>query len=71
MASPETGGPAVQAPPSDLPRPARTGGPLMPPLMPPQPAWKQEARSETQPPEHTGHKPAEATPEAKPEDQKS
>jgi len=71
MASPETGGPAVQAPPSDLPRPARTGGPLMPPLMPPQPAWKQEARSETQPAEHTEHKPAEATPEAKPEDQKS
>src|SRR5207247_6238967 len=54
VASQETGGPAVQAPPSDLPRPARTGGPLMPPLMPPQPAWKQEARSETQPAEHTG-----------------
>ena len=69
VASQETGGPAVQAPPSDLPRPARTGGPLMPPLMPPQPAWKQEARSETQPAEHTGHKPAEAAPEAKPEDQ--
>src|SRR6184192_1237508 len=34
VASQETGGPAVQAPPSDLPRPARTGGPLMPPLMP-------------------------------------
>ena len=32
--------------PADLPRPARTGGPLMPPLMPPQPAWKQEARSD-------------------------
>src|SRR5207302_7481725 len=69
MASPETGGPAVQAPPSDLPRPARTGGPLMPPLMPPQPAWKQEARSETLPAEHTEHKPAEAAPETKPEDQ--
>src|SRR5437879_922688 len=68
-ASQETGGPAVQAPPSDLPRPARTGGPLMPPLMPPQPAWKQEARSETLPAEHTEHKPAEAAPETKPEDQ--
>src|SRR5882762_5934739 len=68
-ASQETGGPAVQAPPSDLPRPARSGGPLMPPLMPPQPAWKQEARSETQPAEHAETKPAEAAPEAKPEDQ--
>ena len=41
----------------------------MPPLMPPQPAWKQEARSETLPAEHTEHKPAEAAPETKPEDQ--
>jgi len=43
----EPAGPATQAAPSELPRPARTGGPLMPPLMPPQPAWKQEARAET------------------------
>ena len=57
----ETGGGATQAPPSDLPRPARTGGPLMPPLMPPQPAWKQEARSET----------PEVAPETKPEEEKS
>ena len=45
----------------------------MPPLMPPQPAWKQEARGETPPAEQTEHKPAEAAPEAKsdakPEDQ--
>ena len=33
----------------------------MPPLMPPQPAWKQEARSET----------PEAAPETKPEEEKS
>jgi len=57
----ETTGVATQAPPADLPRPARTGGPLMPPLMPPQPAWKQEARSET----------PEAAPETKPEEEKS
>ena len=37
---------ATQAAPSDLPRPARTGGPIMPPLMAPQPTWKQEARPE-------------------------
>ncbi len=57
----ETSGGATQAPPADLPRPARSGGPLMPPLMPPQPAWKQEARGET----------AEAAPETKPEEEKS
>jgi len=60
-ATAEGGGVATQAPPTDLPRPARTGGPLMPPLMPPQPAWKQEARSET----------PEAAPETKPEEEKS
>ena len=59
----EPSGPATQAPPADLPRPARSGGPLMPPLMPPQPAWKQEARPEAQP--------AETAPEAKPDEEKS
>lgn len=62
----ETSGPAVQAPPSDLPRPARSGGPLMPPLMPPQPAWKQEARMETPPAAEPAAEPA--LPETKPED---
>jgi small subunit ribosomal protein S3 len=62
----ETPGGATQAPPADLPRPARAGGPLMPPLMPPQPAWKQEARSET--PEPAAEVKA---PEAKPEEEKS
>ena len=65
----EPAGPATQAAPSDLPRPARSGGPLMPPLMPPQPAWKQEARSDA--PEAA---PVEAKPEpavTKPEEEKS
>jgi small subunit ribosomal protein S3 len=62
----EPTGPAVQAPPSDLPRPARAGGPLMPPLMPPQPAWKQEAKMEPQPSEPAAEP---APPEAKPEDE--
>src|SRR5262249_29051815 len=38
-AASEPSGLATQAPPAELPRPARSGGPLMPPLMPPQPAW--------------------------------
>jgi small subunit ribosomal protein S3 len=63
----EVSGPATQAPPSDLPRPARSGGPLMPPLMAPHPAWKQEARTET-PPAETVSEPA---PETKPEEEKS
>src|SRR5690349_11012821 len=44
-------GPAVQQPPSDLPRPAqRPNAPILPPLMSPQsPSWKQEARQEPAP----------------------
>ncbi len=60
----EATGPAVQTPPSDLPRPAaRPVAPILPPLMAPQqPSWKQEARGETiQEPET---KPADVTPEA-------
>jgi hypothetical protein len=29
--------------------PARSGGPILPPLMAPQPHWKQEARGESEP----------------------
>jgi small subunit ribosomal protein S3 len=66
----EPGGPATQAAPTDLPRPAsRTGGPLMPPLMAPQPSWKQEARTETPAAEPAASQPA--TPEVKPEEEKS
>ncbi len=65
--SAEASGPATQAPPSELPRPTRSGGPLMPPLMAPHPTWKQEARTET-PPAETAPEPA---PEAKPEEEKS
>ena len=35
-------GPPVQAPPGELPQPARTQGPVLPPLASPAPAWKQE-----------------------------
>src|SRR5438445_4503966 len=56
----EATGPAVQTPPSDLPRPAaRPVAPILPPLMAPQqPSWKQEVRQDT-----PG---AEGAPEAKP-----
>jgi small subunit ribosomal protein S3 len=67
----EPSGAATQAPPPELARPARSGGPLMPPLMPPQPAWKQEARSEPQVAETA---PTETKPEpteTKPEEEKS
>jgi small subunit ribosomal protein S3 len=37
-----TAGPPVQPPPGELPQPARTAQPVVPPLAPPQPAWKQE-----------------------------
>lgn len=42
-------GPATQAPPSDLPQPARTQPPILPPLANPQPTWKQEAREGGEP----------------------
>src|SRR5215831_8991934 len=69
----EPGGPATQSASSDLPRPARSGGPLMPPLMAPQPSWKQEARTET-PAAQPATEPAageQAPPETKPEQEKS
>jgi small subunit ribosomal protein S3 len=62
----DQGGPAVQTPPSDLPRPAaRPSGPILPPLMSPsqqQPSWKQEGRTPEPSPA-----PQENKPEAKPE----
>jgi small subunit ribosomal protein S3 len=43
-AEPAPAGPAVQAPPTDLPQPARTA--ILPPLAPPQPSWKSELKQE-------------------------
>jgi small subunit ribosomal protein S3 len=48
----EPSGPATQAPPSELPRPAARPAPILPPLMSPQqhqPAWKQEVRQDQGP----------------------
>jgi len=39
-------GPAVQAPPGELPQPAKSVGPIAPALAPPTPAWKQEVKDE-------------------------
>jgi len=71
-AAPEPAGPARQAPPSDLPRPAlRPAAPILPPLMSPQqPSWKAEVRqeAESQPAENAGPQgpPEGAPPDATP-----
>jgi len=41
-------GPAVQAPPGEMPHPAKTG-PIAPALSPPTPAWKQEVKPDPEP----------------------
>jgi small subunit ribosomal protein S3 len=46
---PEPTGPAVQAAPPELPQPARSSAPILPPLAPPQPSWKQELKQESGP----------------------
>jgi len=52
----EVAGPVVQSPPVELPQPGRSV-PIVPPLMPPQPSWKQELKQEARPAEES--KPAE------------
>jgi small subunit ribosomal protein S3 len=49
--SAEPAGPAMQAPPAELPQPAKTTAPILPPLTPPQPSWKQELKQEPNEPE--------------------
>jgi hypothetical protein len=40
----------VQQAPGEMPHPARgSGGPILPPMAPPQPSWKQEPRPEAGP----------------------
>jgi small subunit ribosomal protein S3 len=58
--------PARQAPPSEMAHPARTGGPILPPLMAPQPAWKQEVRPEPEPQAEPEAAPASETPSVAP-----
>jgi small subunit ribosomal protein S3 len=60
--APEPAGSVTQAPPPpEMARPARTGGPILPPLMSPQPQWKQEVRQESGTPTE-----GEAAPETQP-----
>jgi small subunit ribosomal protein S3 len=47
--APEPAGPVVQATPSEMPQPARSTAPILPPLTPPQPSWKQELKQEGAP----------------------
>jgi len=42
----EPGGSAVQPVPPELQQPARSSGPILPPVSPPQPSWKQEMKQE-------------------------
>jgi hypothetical protein len=46
----------VQATPAELPQTARSTGPILPPMTPPAPSWKQELRHEPPP---AGPKPEE------------
>jgi small subunit ribosomal protein S3 len=50
-------GPAVQDVPADMPQPARSTTPIMPPLTPPQPNWKQELKHESAEPPAAGAEP--------------
>jgi small subunit ribosomal protein S3 len=60
-------GPAVQAPPTEMGHPARTAMPIVPPLTPPQPAWKQEVRPQEVKPQDV--EPQEVKPQdVKPQD---
>ncbi len=61
-AAPEAAAPVQTAPP-ELPQSAR-GMPIVPPLAPPQPSWKQELKQEPRPAEEV--KPAENQPAAEP-----
>ncbi len=60
----EAGGP-IQPPPGELPQPVRGPAPIMPPLAPPQPAWKAELGKQgtVEPGEAPGSTPPAAGPE--------
>ncbi len=50
-------GPVVQEAPADMPQPARQTAPIMPPLAPPQPNWKQELKQDSAEPPVAGAEP--------------
>lgn len=49
QSAPEQTGGAVQQLPGDMPQPARSSGPITPPMSSPQPSWKQELKPDTTP----------------------
>ncbi len=55
--APVEAAPAVQETPAEMPQPARAATPIMPPLAPPQPNWKQELKQETAEPPAAGPEP--------------
>jgi small subunit ribosomal protein S3 len=61
VAPAETGGPAMQSAPPDL-SPTSKPAPILPPLAPPQPSWKQELKHDSSAPSESG-----ATPQPPPE----
>ncbi len=50
-ATPQAAAPPVQPPPGELPQPGKTTAPILPPLAPPKPSWKQELGSPAAAPE--------------------
>ena len=56
--TPEPSGPVTQQPPGEMPKPAATTSPVIPPLAPVAPSWKQEAGAA--PEEQTHSEPAAA-----------
>jgi small subunit ribosomal protein S3 len=60
----EPAGAPRQAPPPEMSHPARSGGPILPPLMAPQPTWKQESRPEAETQAQPVPEPAAETPSA-------
>jgi small subunit ribosomal protein S3 len=51
-------GPPMQAAPVDLPQPVKTTAPIAPPLVPPQPSWKQELKQDSGAKDKSGEPPA-------------
>ena len=51
-------GPLMQTAPSELPQPVKSVAPIAPPLVPPQPSWKQELKHDSGAKDRSGEPPA-------------
>jgi len=63
---PEPSGPAMQQAPGELPHPASRTAPILPPLAPPLPSWKQEIRESSPAPAVEAPKPEAVSPAPEP-----